>query len=314
MISTIGIGLLVALGVAILVVARLSTKGWEPLPAWPAYVMFAVALIWAVFACTAIVQAKQVGVLTTFGKPSERTLDSGLHVKLPWQKVTQIDATIQTDEYRGDGCIYVRLGDGQTACVTATNRWRVLQAQADHVYADYRSDDPTESLRDAVVSTQFKAAVNGVFGKYDPTAPLAELDPTDPATSTAGINFSPDYDALAQAVLDSMNARLTAKGEPLVDIDSITISYLKLSDKTQAKIDAYQSEVAKTQIALQSQATNAAQAEANRILAESLAKNPNVLVARCFDLIADGDLSPPPGFSCWAASSAVVLPATGGAK
>jgi hypothetical protein len=45
------------------------------------------------------------------------------------------------------------------------------------------------------------------------------------------------------------------------------------------------------------------QAEANKIVAESISKDPNVLASRCFDLIASGDFDPPVAFSCYPGSS-----------
>ena len=41
------------------------------------------ALVTAMLSATTIIQAKNAGVLTTFGAASERTLDPGLHVKAP---------------------------------------------------------------------------------------------------------------------------------------------------------------------------------------------------------------------------------------
>lgn len=250
------------------------------------------ALIMAL-ACTTVVQAKQVGVVTTFGKPGDTTLSSGLHVKAPWQKVTEIDATIQTDEYHGDSGIIVRLNDGNTAKVSATIRWSVSEENANEVYADFRSDDPTKSLRDAVVSTQFKAAMNTVFSTFDPLS-LAGGEGTE----------APNYIALAQDVETAMLARTN----DLVTIESVTISLLSLDDKSQAKIDAYIGEVAKTRIAEQAQKTAEKQAEANRILSDSISNDPNVLVSKCFDLLAEG-YDAPAGFTCWpGGNGSVVVP------
>jgi regulator of protease activity HflC (stomatin/prohibitin superfamily) len=234
------------------------------------------------------VEAKQVGVVTTFGKPGEQTLGSGFHFKAPWQKVTEIDATIQTDEYKGDDCITVILADKNTACVSAANRWSVNKDNANDVYADFRSDNPTESLRDAVVTTQFKAAVNSVFGGYD-----------------ASQEGTADYNDLAAQVQDVV----VSKTNGLVDIESVTISYIKLGEKAQAKIDALQSQVAATRIAKEKKATAEEEAAANRIISDSISNDPNVLVSKCLDLISEGAFTPPAGFSCWpGGAGAIVVP------
>lgn len=259
------------------------------LPRALGFIPLFIALLFVVLASTTIVQAKQVGVVTTFGKPAAATLTSGLHVKAPWQKVTEIDSTVQTDEYHGDSCITVVLADKNTACISATDRWSVNKENANDVYADFRSDDPTKSLRDAVVSTQFKAAVNAVFGGYDAT--------------TEG---EADYDALAQAVTDAM----LLKTNGLVDIDSVTISFIRPSEKLQNKIEALQAQEAKTRIAEEAKSTATKEAEANRILSDSLSNDPNVLVSKCFDLLIEG-YPAPAGFSCWpGGNGSVVIPGT----
>src|SRR3954452_4566076 len=63
-------------------------------------VPLALGLVIVAVSATTIIQAKNVGVLTTFGKPSG-SLDAGLHFKMPWQKVTELDGTKITNKYEG---------------------------------------------------------------------------------------------------------------------------------------------------------------------------------------------------------------------
>lgn len=252
-----------------------------------------VGIVLTFFSCLVSVQAKSVGIVTTGGHVSSDTLEPGYTFIAPWQNVTEIDATVQTDEYHGDRAVKVRLADGNTAGISATIRWSVNEKNASTVYSDFRSDDPTKSLRDAVVSTQFKAANNAVFASFDP---LTLAGATDEA---------PDYTELS----DEVERIMLEKTKGLVDVESVTISLISLDKDSQRKIDEYISEVAKTRIAQQSQKTAAEQAKANKILSDSINNDPNVLVSKCFDAIADGDFTPPAGFSCWpGGGSAVVVP------
>ena len=252
------------------------------------FIFIVVSVFCLVFSMFTTVQAKQVGVVTTFGKVSEDTLGAGPHFKLPWQKVTEIDSTVQTDEYKGDSCITVVLSDKNTACISATNRWSVNDTNAGDVYAEFRTDDPTGSLRDAVVSTQFKAAVNDVFGGYDATQ-----------------EGKADYQGLAKSVTDTM----VENTDGLIDISKITISYIKPGEKLQNKIEAIQAQEAQTTIATEKIETARKEADANRILSDSISNDPNVLVSKCLDLIADGSFTPPAGFSCWpGGGGGVVIP------
>jgi len=247
-------------------------------------------LLVAFFSFTTRVEAKQVGVLSTFGKPSDKTYGSGLAFHMPWQEMTQIDATTQTNEYHGGNALKVILADKNTADISVTIRWAVNPKNANDVYADFRSNDPTESLRKAVVSTQLKAALNTVFNGYDATA-------EKPATP----------DDLSKQVESILKTRT----DELVNIKSITISYIKPDATVQKKIDQLQSQKAQTKVAAEKVLTADQEAQANRKLSESVSNDPNVLVSKCLDLIADGDLNPPAGFSCWPGQGgSVVIPST----
>lgn len=272
--------------------------------------LFLAVLLWILGSMT-IVEAKNVGVLTTFGKPDSRTLDPGLHWKKPWQKVTDIDGTIQTDEYKGDkGCIYVRIGDGSRSCLTATIRWRVNPDTADVIYGDYRSDDPTDNLRSAVVSTQFKSAAQAVLGEYNPIAGLQVVEGSN-AAAASDLNFAPDYDKIAADLTKQMADRVGDKD--LVIVESVTVSYLSLADSTQQKLNDFIAAVGDTRIASQRRSTAAEEAKANKALSDSISNEPNVLVSKCLDTLADAvqkKYSLPAGFSCWGGGGAVVIPGT----
>lgn len=253
------------------------------------------------------VSAKNAGVLVAFGKVSEKTLSPGLHTKAPWQKVVEIDGTIQTDDYRGEECVAVRIGDGSQACVSITNRWNIVESEADRVYKDFKSDDPTLSFRDAVISTQLKASLQKALSDYNP---VAQFNSADNEASSAELSFSPDYDAVSKVVEEDMKTRLGA--EPMAEIQSITISYMQLSETTQKKLDDYVAAIGETRIAEQRKATAEAQAAANNTLSTSVSDNPNVLVSRCLDTLAESvekGYQLPAGFSCWpGGGSGVVIP------
>lgn len=52
------------------------------------------ALLLTFFGCIANVGTGKTGVVTTFGKIENYTLESGFHLKAPWRTVTEIDTTI----------------------------------------------------------------------------------------------------------------------------------------------------------------------------------------------------------------------------
>lgn len=271
-----------------------------------AAVALIVGLLFTALASVTVVGPKNVGVITTFGKVSDRTLDSGLHWKKPWQSVTDMDGTIQTTKFVGeDGCIGVRIADGQTACVSVVQRTQVFTDSADELFADYRGvDDKTDgdindAILDALVRTQLTSALGSVFAGFNP---LLEAGVTDPATS----GVAPDLQELSDEVVGALNDRLaqaSPNGEPQVRVVQVTLSFIRFSAGTQAKIDQLQQEVAATRVAEQKRLTNVKIAAANKALADSLSRDPNVLVSKCLDLIAEG-AKLPGGFQCWDGAAA----------
>lgn len=273
---------------------------------WIGVALGAIAII---LSCFTVVGARNVGVETFANAPTGRTMDAGLHVKAPWNSVTDIDGSIQPEEYRGDDCISVKIADGGTACVTISYRWRINAEGADTIYSDFRKSDTdiTDTVRSALVSTNIKAAINEVLGKYDPLSG-AGLDEnmTPEELASLKVNVVPDYEQLNSDIQANVERKISDLGE-LIDIQSVTVSYLKLPDTTEDRINAFNQAVQNTRIALQEVATKEAQAEGNRVLAESL-QDPNVLVAQCLDGLISGDISNQPGFSCWGESGSVVIP------
>lgn len=277
-----------------------------------AIVLVVLFVIAVVSSCVTTVGTKDVGVVTSFGKPTGRDLPNGVHLKAPWQKVTEMDAAIQPDEFAGSNCIQVRIGDSSTACADLTIRWHIAPAEASTLFQNYRSNDVNQTIRDSLVVTQLKGAVNDVLGTFNPLANVN--DAANAAQDNTQISAAPNLDRFSQQIEQQMSQRLAAMnhGKAQIMIDSVTLSFLRLADTTQAKINAYQAEVGNTRIAEQRQKTAAAEAAANQALAASVSHDPNVLVSKCLDTLEEmvkAGQPIPAGFSCWpGGSSNLVLP------
>lgn len=248
------------------------------------------------FTTITTVSTKNVGIVTAFGRPTGEVLSNGLHLKAPWEDVTEFDAAIQTQDYKGDSCTTVRLGTEGKACVDNSVQWRIIPDAASGLFTDYRS---FEAMSSALVDRQRVSALNAVFAGFDPLAKIK--------SDNAGAGVP----TLAE-LGDQAKARLQELLGDRLAVDSVVISLVKYDDGTQAKIDAYQAEVAATRIAEQRQQTAQADAVANRKLAESVSKDPNVLVSKCLDTLTDmvkAGQQVPAGFSCWpGGGGAVVIP------
>lgn len=252
------------------------------------------AVMFLAWSCLTIVSTRNVGIVTSFGKPVG-TLSNGIHVKWPWQHVPELNGTIRTDSQTGgfqDGKCQngtpVRLANNSTACVDNTIRWRIQPAAGDALFRDYINDS---NIRDSLVTRELNATLNAVFASYNPLSPDAAS--------------GPKLGDLSDQVTKLLQQKIGAQ----IEIQNVIISIVHFDQQTQDKINAYQAQIANTRIAEESQKTAAAQAEANRILADSVSRDPNVLVSRCLDLINSGKQLPV-GFQCIPGNGlAVTIPA-----
>lgn len=295
--------LILAVAAAVLTARHLRSQSKKSAPAtWVAVGLGVLTVLVAVLSTTAIVPTREIGVVTSFGRPVD-VLSNGLHLKAPWQKVNKLDGTIQTDNFTGeDRAIDVRIGNGSTAGVDATIRWRIKLDAGKELYQDYRQ---MENIRDSLVTRELKAALNEVLGDYDPLASVKQGTSADGTTTSAGV----DLNAFSQLVQDALAKRV---GDD-VEVKSVILPIVRFDQQTQEKINAYQAEVANTRIAEQREATAKAQAQANKNLAGSVSRDPNVLVSKCLDTLEElvkAGQEVPIGFSCWPGGSgtSVVLP------
>ena len=280
-----------------------------------------IALILGSFACTTIVEPRSEGVPIGFGKIGE-TMDSGLNFHAPWIEVTQMDGTNKTSRFVNSkkedtdntfqqSAIDVRLADNSESTAYATVRWHRAEDTASDVAAEYRGDDPMEELRDNLVNGIAQSAVVEAMSQYNPTEAIDTLDVdfSDPqAVSEAlkTLDLAPDYPALSE--LAQEEAERLLGDEPLVVFDSIRISKTTMPAKSQARVDAFFTEISDIRVALARRAKNAAQAAAAKELESAL--TPLILANRCYDLIETGDFKPPVGFQCVSGDSLPLVTTT----
>jgi regulator of protease activity HflC (stomatin/prohibitin superfamily) len=244
------------------------------------------------------VDTRNVAAVTVFGSTYD-TLDDGAHLVQPWTVVHELDAAVQVDTHSGGSCITVRIAHQATACVDMNVKWSLLQDKADVAYQDYREFD---TIRNSLVTRELGATSTEVFATYDALA--VDKDGNSTAPSNASLS-------------EQATTILQKKANGIIKVDSVVISYVKLDDPTQKRLNDLNEETAKTRTAIQSQKTADAQAEANRKLAGSVSNDPNVLVANCLEIIqtaVDKNYPlPAGGVNCWPGSgSTVVLPSVGG--
>lgn len=244
-----------------------------------------IALVCLCFASTTVVSTRNIGVVTTFGRPTGQQLSNGLHFKAPWSKVTELDGAIQIENQTGkDKGTQVRLGNNSIATVENSVQWRIRPEAADQLFLDYRT---FENIRDNLVIRQVNSALNDVLAKYNPLTSLQD-------GQNAGNN-----DDLAKQVLELLKQRTGAQ----IEFKQVIIPVIHFDADTQKKIDSFNAAIANTRIAEQNQRTAAAEAEANRILSQSVSNDPNVLVSKCLDIVSKNGGSPA---GCWPGTGVIV--------
>src|SRR5690606_34671084 len=166
-----------------------------------------------------MVPTREIGVVTAFGRPVD-TLPNGLHFKAPWHKVPKLDGAIQTDNFTGDESIDIRIGNGSTAGVDATIRWRIRIEAGTELYQDYRE---MNSIRDSLITRELKAALNEVLGGYDPLASVKDAE-----AGSAGV----DLNLYSKETQEALIRRVGSD----VEVLSVILPLMRFDKQTQEKI------------------------------------------------------------------------------
>ena len=269
--------LLAVIGVAMIFLKIAAGSVRSPrIAVWPKAVgasLIAASLIVFAFSVITVVPARNVGVPVTYGVPGE-PLPNGLNFKAPWTSVELMPTTTQSLDATGDKATIAKDADSADVYVNNNVRWAIVDDHATSVFYEARDFD---NVSDLLVQPKLREAIASVMDNYDP---LAEDAPTN-----------------AQ-VAEEIKAELQAGVGERIRIDSVSVTLIDFSEATKDRINQLNAERGNTRIAEQKIVTSKAQAEANRVLADSVSNDPNVLVALCLDLIAEGKALPA-GMQCW---------------
>ncbi|GAA1354025.1 SPFH domain-containing protein [Falsarthrobacter nasiphocae] len=228
-----------------------------------------------------VVAPRTVGVKVAFGKPTG-VLSNGLHLKAPWEKVEDLDGSVQNDVYQGaDHDIDIRLGNNSKATADASIQWQLKTDDAEDLFLNYKTFD---NIRTNLVDRNFRAALNEVMATYNPL------------NSVKAAEGGADLNAMAKQVEAKMKERVGDQ----IEVKSVTIPLINFDQSTQDRINELQSEIARTRIAEQKKATNKAEAEANKILEQSVSEN--TLTSKCLDIVSKSGQSP---LGCFPGTSAL---------
>lgn len=173
------------------------------------------------------VPTKNVGIVTEFGKPTNRTTGAGLKVHAPWQSIDDWDATRNTFDRLGGNCLWVSVSGGR-ACIAVQVEWSAKSGNAPEDWASYKEStvgsgdnkkDLTrfETFEHRRVKPQMDAAITTVFTSFNP---LGKVDDVTGALIAPDLNA--DYLAILRTQLetnlgDSLDIDTIAFGTPTYD-------------------------------------------------------------------------------------------------
>jgi len=125
--------------------------------AWPFVIAMILAVVIFVFSCIAVVPTGFTGILTTFGKVEERTINSGLNFVAPWQNVVTMDnrtqkVEIQTSAFSSD-IQQVDLKMSVNYCIDQSTAQKLYRTIGVNYY-------------DAVMFPRIQENVKAVFSQY----------------------------------------------------------------------------------------------------------------------------------------------------
>lgn len=188
-----------------------------------------------VMSCFTKVPTGNTGIVTTFGKVENYTLDAGIHFKLPWQKIVKMDNRVQKQSID----LMCFSSDIQEVSMTYTINYQISKADAMTIYSSIGI-----YYYDTVVIPCITESVKTVTARYT-------------AEELVGMRSE-----LASAIEDDLSAKLIKYNIELV---STSVENMDFTDVFTEAVEA-------KQVAAQNKLTAQTRAEQEVIEAEAAAK------------------------------------------
>lgn len=229
-----------------------------------------------ILSCVTIIPTGYTGILVTFGRVSDKTLDAGLAVTLPWQSVVRMDNRLQEVTYELE-CFS---SDIQQVNVKMNIGYKINQQNAMTIYKEIGKD-----YMDIAISPKVRESVKNVIAHYNASSLIdsrekasAEIDQMLNEglneyninlnyASIANIDFSDAFEAAVEAktVATQQKEQANAEAEK---------KKIEATAKAEAEIIEAEAEASKSKISADAELYVAQQkAIANKELNSSLTGN-----------------------------------------
>jgi len=210
----------------------------------PAIVAVAAVLI-LLFTCTATVQTGYTGIVTTFGRVEDKTLEAGLHLKSPFQQIIAMDNREQKSSFTTEAFS----SDIQQVDITGSINYAINKSTAMNLFKEVGTD-----YFNKLVYPRMLEITKGVFSKY-----TAE-------------NLVANRQNLSESIRDGLFTELEGYG---INVISLSIENIDFTDAFTDAVEAkqvaaqkkLQAEIEQSQMTMETEQ----QAERQRINAEAAA-------------------------------------------
>jgi regulator of protease activity HflC (stomatin/prohibitin superfamily) len=229
--------------------------------------------------CIASVPTGHTGVLTTFGRVENRTMEAGMNIKAPWQNVVKMDNRVQKQTTD----LICFSSDIQEVSMKYTVNYQISSADAMTIYktigTDYYNNiiipNITESVKTAVAKYNADALVSDRSDlsrliQEDLTKRLATYNIIVVSASIEDMDFTDAFTNAVEAKQVAEQNKLKAQTEAEQRI--IEANAAAEIKKVNAEAEAEAKKIAAEAEAYEIEVKAKAEADANKQIAESLTK------------------------------------------
>lgn len=217
------------------------------------------------------VPTKNVGVVTSFNKPTGETYTAGAYWKAPWKSVTDMSLAWQTDVYTFN----VQGAAGTTVGLDVRPRWRMTPEAAPDLFQNHKDFD---SVKKNLFENELKDAANKLFAAYNPMTNINTQTGLPLRTKEQWAND------LKAELSKRFNGKAEVNGKEQVinkiEVDRLAIITIAPDGETQKKIDQQIAEFARGKVLDQQKAN----ADKQKLISETNAQVDKQ--TRCLEIAA----------------------------
>lgn len=217
-------------------------------------------------ACFQTVPTGHTGVVTTFGRVENTTLDSGVHFVLPWQQVVKMDNRVQKQSVN----LSCFSSDIQEVMLDYTINFQIKKTDAQNIYrtigVDYYATVIQPCITESVKVVTARYTAEQLVGKRNDLAASIEADLTEKllsynielvSTSIENMDFTDAFTDAVEAKQVAQQNKLRAETEAEQKV---------IEANAQAEVRKVNADAAAYELLAKAEA----EAEANRKISESL--------------------------------------------